>query len=79
MARRSGGGKRPTKSVGDEPPDWPLGLGIGGLVVSAVGRALGGPGGADLADMGCAATMVGALAFAALLLRRMFSTKGKQE
>lgn len=62
------GGPKRDKRPADDPPPWLLPLGAGGLAVGLIGRSVGGPVGEGCADLGCAATALGAFAFFGLLL-----------
>ena len=67
--------KRDKRPVGDEPPPWLLPLGAGGLAASIIGRSSGGPLGVFCADLGCAATALGAFAFFGLLFEWLYPRK----
>jgi len=67
--------KRRRQPVGDEPPPWLLPLGAVGVAVGVLGRSLGGPVGEGCANLGCAATALGAFAFFALLYEWLHSPR----
>ncbi len=75
--RLFGGPQRDKRPVGDEPPPWLLPLGAVGVAAGVLGRSLGGPLGEGCANLGCAATALGAFAFFGLLSAWLRSPRRK--
>ncbi len=69
--------KREQEPDEEEPPPWLLPLGVGGLAVGIIGRAIGGPIGEGCANLGCVATAFGAFAFFGLLFEWLYPRKRK--
>ena len=72
MARLSGGGRRPVELRDDAPPEGLRLIGVAGVALGVLGRAVDGQIGIVIAGFGCFITLVGAGIFAILLARRLW-------